>query len=43
MRHFEGSQALSWVRNATFCILAKAYFGETLSEEAEKVLGYLVS
>ena len=23
-RHFEGSQELSWPRNATFCILAKA-------------------
>ena len=38
-----GSQALSWPRNATFRILAKTYYGETLSEEVEKVLGNLVT
>ena len=40
-RHFEGSQKLSWPRNATF--RQRLNFGETLSEEVENVLGYLIA
>ena len=29
-KNFEGSQELSWPRNATFFILTKVYFDETL-------------